>query len=102
LRVEAAPVDRPLQVLGVERKNRKQPADASVKRGSVFHEQFDGDSAIAFVDDGRLLLQVWCKVDAGDEQRCAVRYGIAVTIESETALPIYEEIRQRLVVRAPA
>jgi hypothetical protein len=81
--------------LGVQR-GRSQPADASVKRGSVFHEHFEGDSAVAFLNDGHLALRVWCKEDAGATDGAMVRYGIAVTIEAGTALPVYQEIEQRL------
>lgn len=70
----------------------------SVKRGSVFHEHFHGEAAVPFVEDGHLSLQVWCKEDAGSENG-PVRYGIAVTIEAETALPVYDEIQARLRVR---
>jgi hypothetical protein len=97
VRLEAAPLHPPLEVLGVERL-KGQPADVSVKRGSVFHEHFHGEGAVPFIEDGHLSLQVWCKEDAGGENG-PVRYGIAVTIEAETALPVYDEIQARLRVR---
>ena len=98
VRLEASPLHPPLQVLGVERR-KSQPADPSVKRGSVFHEHFQGKSAVPFIDDGHLVLQVWCKEDAGVVESDPVRYGIAITLEAETALPVYDEIQQRLRVR---
>jgi hypothetical protein len=101
VRLEAAPLNGengPLEMLGVERLSG-QPADVSVKRGSVFHEHFHGTAAVPFIDDGHLALQVWCREDGGMNVGEAVRYGIAVTIEAENALPIYEEIQQRLRVR---
>jgi len=97
VRLEAAPLHPPLQVLGVERL-KGQPSDVSVKRGSVFHEHFYGEAAVPFIEDGHLSLQVWCKEDAGGENG-PVRYGMAVTIEAETALPVYDEIQARLRVR---
>jgi hypothetical protein len=98
VRLEAAPLYPPIQVLGVKRL-KGQPADVSVKRGSVFHEHFHGTSAVPFIEDGHLSLQVWCKEDAGIVENGPVRYGIAVTIEAETALPVYDEIQARLRVR---
>lgn len=98
VRLEAAPLQPAIEVLGVNRR-KSQPADPSVKRGSVFHEHFHGTSAVPFIDGGHLALGVWCKEDAGLEERVLVRYGIAVTIESETALPVYAEIQQLLRVR---
>ncbi len=101
VRLEAAPLHPPIQVLGVERK-KSQPADPPVKRGSVFHEHFEGDSAVPFIDDGHLALTVWCKEDAGLIEPGPVRYGIAVTIEASTPLPIYDEIEARLRIRPTA
>jgi hypothetical protein len=89
-------------VLGVERKKSRQPADPSVKRGSVFHERLEGTSAVPFIDDGHLALRVWCKEDAGLVGNGLVRYGIAVTIEAATPIPVYDEIEQRLRIRPQA
>jgi hypothetical protein len=99
VRLEAAPLSA-IEELGVERR-KTQPADPSVKRGSVFHEHFHGQSAVPFIDSGHLALRVWCKEDAGIDEREPVRYGIAVTIAAETALPVYAEIQERLRVRPP-
>jgi hypothetical protein len=98
VRLEAAPLHPAIQVLGVNRR-KSQPADQTVKRGSVFHEHFEGELAVPFIDDGHLSLRVWCKEDAGLAGNEEVRYGIAVTIESEAALPVYNEIQQRLLIR---
>ena len=95
VRPEATPVD-PLVALGGKRF-RNQPSDPSVKKGTVFHERYRGEQAVSFIDDGHLSLTVWCKEDAGGIEQ-AIRYGIAVTIEAETSIPVYDEIRQRLVV----
>jgi hypothetical protein len=96
VRLEAAPLHAPIEVLGVERL-KLQPSDATVKRGTIFHERFHGAKAVPFIDDGHLGLTVWCKEDAGGVEN-AIRYGIAITIEAETPIPIYDEIEQRLRV----
>jgi hypothetical protein len=98
VRLEAEPFHPPLQVLGVERA-KSQPADQSVRRGTVFHEHFRGESAVPFIDDGHLSLRLLCKEDAGLADQTPIRYGIAVTIETNTPLPIYDEIQQQLRVR---
>lgn len=95
-RLEAAPLYSPMEVLGVQRL-KQQPADAIVKRGTIFHEHFYGDRAVPFIDDGHLSLRVWCKEDAGGIDE-SIRYGIAITIEAETSIPIYDQIEQRLRV----
>jgi len=92
-----ASADEPLTALGVERSKVAQPADASVKKGTLFHERYHGTKAVPFIDDGHLSLKVWCKEDAGGVED-AIRYGVAITIESEAAILIYEEIEQRLRV----
>ena len=96
VRLEAAAL-QPVQVLGVKRRN-SQPADSTVKRGTIFHEHYHGASAVPFIEDGHLSLQIWCKEDAGGNAG-PVRYAIAITIEAEGALPVYDEIQARLRVR---
>jgi len=95
VRLEAAPI-QPIEALGIERQSA-QPADSAVKRGTVFHEHFFGKKAVPFIDDGHLSLQVWRKEDAGGISE-PIRFGIAISIEAEGAIPIYEEIEQRLRV----
>lgn len=85
------------EAFGVKRF-KDQPADPSVKKGTVFHERFFGERAVPYIDDGHLSVRVWCKDDAGNDGH-AVRYAIAITIEAGTPLPIYEQVRERLRVR---
>ena len=101
VRLEAAPANPPMVVLGVER-HKGQPADASTKRGSVFHEHFEGDAAVPFIDDGHLSLQVWCKEDAGMVPPHPVRYAVAVTLRAEAEIPVYDQIQARLRIRPEA
>ncbi len=54
-KLEAAP-DEPVVSLGVKRF-AEQPAVASVKKGTVFHENYHGAKAVPFVDDGHLSLR---------------------------------------------
>lgn len=65
----------------------------------MFHEHFEGKSAIPFLDDGHLFLRVWCKEVAGLDVNETIRYAVAVTIEAGEALPVYEQIQQRLIIR---
>jgi hypothetical protein len=78
---------------------KDQPADHAVKKGTVFHERLFGEKAVPFIDDGHLSVRVWCKDDAGNNGK-DVRYAIAVTIEAQTRLHVYEEVRDRLRIRA--
>ncbi|HEV8238597.1 MAG TPA: S8 family peptidase [Thermoanaerobaculia bacterium] len=97
IRLEAQPVE-PALAVGVGRAS-DQPADGAIKRGTVFHERYTGERAVPFVDDGHLSVDVWCKEDA-DGGVEPVRYAIAITIEAGTPLPVYEQVQQRLRVRA--
>lgn len=95
IRLEAEPLN-PKEALGVERASL-QPYDRIICRGTVFHERYDGEDAVPFLDDGRLALRVWAKPDGGGVDG-TVRYGVAVTIEAGAAIPVYDEIRQQLLV----
>ncbi len=95
IRLEASPLQT-IESLGVERRGN-QPADRPVKRGAVFHEHFFGEKAVPFIDDGYLSLQIWRKEDAGGIED-EIHYGITISIETEGAIPVYDEIKQRLRV----
>jgi hypothetical protein len=72
-------------------------------RGSIFHEHFEGEAAVPYIDEGHLTLRVWCKEDAGvTDGTMPVRYAVAVTIEAGTDIPVYEEIETLLKIRPEA
>src|SRR5581483_10520765 len=52
----------------------------TVQRGTMQHEIFEGDAAVAYVDGATIRLKVNCRADAGrlDDR---VPYGLAVTLE---------------------
>ncbi len=98
VKLEASPLHKPVQVLGVRRGLVAQPADPTTKRGTVFHEWLYGAQAVPFIDSGHLSLLVWCREDAGGVDT-SIRYGLAITIEAETDIPVYDEIQNLLRVR---
>jgi hypothetical protein len=93
-KVEAAPIHAAIEVLGVKRAG-EQPADPTVGRGTVFHEHYHGQRAVPFLDAGHLALRVWCREQATGVAS-PIRYGLAVTLEADAEIPIYEQIRDRL------
>jgi hypothetical protein len=93
-KLEAAPIHPAIEVLGVKRLG-EQPADPTVGRGTVFHEHYHGQKAVPFLDAGHLALRVWCREQASGVGGL-IRYGLAVTLEAEEEIPIYEQIRDRL------
>ena len=82
--------------LGVS-NSKQQPSHNAFGRGTVYHRRWEGHDAKAFVDDGDLVLNVTCKPAAGDLDD-AIPYGLAITLEvgADVAVPVYEEIRERL------
>lgn len=78
-----------------------QPSDKSVPRGSLFHVHYEGEKAVTFVDDGHLRFLVFCREQGGALDQ-SIRFGLAVTVEAGENVPVYQEIRQRLGVRARA
>ena len=75
-----------------------QPSSFSVPRGTVAHARYDGDRAVTLVDDGHVVLRVYCREQAGALDQ-SILYGIAITIEAGEGIPVYEEVRTRLAVR---
>jgi hypothetical protein len=69
----------------------------TVQRGTMQHEIFEGDDAVAFIDGATIRLKVNCRADAGrlDER---APYGLAVTLEAAEALrvPVYQEVAERI------
>lgn len=86
-------------VLGV---NRDDVDWQTVKRGTLQHEVFIGESAIPFEDGCNLGIRVICKKDAITFDG-TIPYAIAVTLEvaEDVELPIYEEVRNRLLIPIP-
>lgn len=82
--------------LGVDNA-QVQPSHNAVARGTVFHRRWEGDNAVAFADNGNLLINVSCKAAAG-EMDADIMYAIAVSIEVGQDVPVavYEEVRTRL------
>lgn len=83
--------------VGIDR-DKNQPSHTTINRGSLIHNRYEGKRAVPFVDDGHLCFQVFCREQGGviDDP---VRYGVAVTIEAGEHIPVYQEVKERLVVR---
>jgi Subtilase family len=95
LRIESPRGQPPLNVEGGQ-----VHGDATL-RGTIQHLVLEARNSTMLVQDGAVIeLAVSCAADAG-ELSLAVPYALAVSLEvaSETQLPIYEQISQRLKVR---
>jgi len=82
-------------IIGV---NRDDAQWQKVKKGTLQHEVFVGQNAVAFEDDGNIAIRVTCKKDATDFNY-SIPYSIAVTLEvsEEIDIPIYQEVRVKLL-----
>ena len=77
---------------------REQPGFHSTKRGTIWHRRFKGSKALQFVEDGKLKIEISCRVrDRASD--ASIPYGLVVSIEAESGVPLYQEIRDRLVIR---
>jgi hypothetical protein len=69
----------------------------TVQRGTMQHEIFDGDAAVAYVDGAAIRLKVNCRADAGrlDDR---IPYALAVTLEAgeNPRVPVYQEVAERI------
>lgn len=101
-RLDVGYVTDMVEAAGVERY-LKQPSHISTPRGTVFHTRYRGEMAVPFVDDGHIRLRVTCRAQGSGIDR-TVRYGLAVTVEADGNIAVYDEIRSRLglAVRTPA
>jgi hypothetical protein len=83
-----------LRVTGID-----SDSDAT-RRGTVQHEVFEGESAVAISDGDTLQIKVNCRQDARKIDK-PIAYGLIVSLEVAEGvnLPIYNEIRTRI---APA
>lgn len=77
--------------------SRAEVDNKASRRGTVQHEVFVGDRAIAITNDANLSVKVNCREDAAKIRR-PVAYGLAVTLEVAEGIDvaIYEEIRTRI------
>ena len=81
--------------------NRQEAEHHAVKRGTVQHEIFEGDAAIAISQGDSIEIKVSCKQDAKLYEK-EIPYGIAVSLEVADGMDIqvYDEIRD--AIRDPA
>ena len=85
----------------VTRREKQQPSDKSIPRGSLFHQRWVGEEAKEFADDGYLTFDIVCKEPAGKIDT-PIQYGLIVTIEAGEHIPVYQEVQAQLVIRPRA
>lgn len=102
LQAELGPTEAEQTILGVERL-LEQPFLTLANRGTVFHAAFRGTKVVPIDEEATLPIRVWCRQDKQDAKRqpltTPVRYAVVVSLASEQALPIYDQVRSRLDIR---
>ena len=76
---------------------KQQPSHNALSKGTVYHQRWEGEDAMQFVDNGNLLLDVICSPAAGELDN-PIPYAVAATLEvgQDVAVPVYERVRERL------
>jgi len=79
---------------------RKEVDWRSARRGTLQHEVFEGERAVAIDDGDYIKIKVNCKNDAGKIEQ-AIPYGLVVSLEVAEGLdvPIYNEIKTRIATQ---
>lgn len=78
---------------------KPREADArTVQRGTIQHEVFEGDDAVAYLDGSKVQLKVNCREDA-TRLREVVPYSLVVSLEvaSGSQIAVYDEVRTRVI-----
>ena len=90
-------IDPPAGDFGVSRASYQWQ---HVRRGTLQHEILEGQDALAFVDGSEVVFKVNCSEEAGSLTD-PVPFALCVTLEvaEGVALPIYQEIRDRVSIR---
>ncbi len=76
---------------------KQQPSHNALGKGTVYHQRWEGEDAVDFVDGGNLVLDVTCSPAAG-ELDDPITYAVVATLEvgQDVAVPVYARIRERL------
>lgn len=80
-------------------KNDLQPDVNATRRGTVAHRIFTGEKAAAFVANDRIEFRVQREKDYGVGADEVISFAIAITIQTDADLPIYEEVALSLPIK---
>jgi hypothetical protein len=84
--------------LGLD-KHDMQPDVNATRRGTVAHRVFKGDKAAAFVANDKIEFRVQRERDSGVGADDTISFAVAITIETEADLPIYQEVSISLPIK---
>lgn len=72
-----------------------------VRRGTVQHEVFEGEEAVALIDGDEIAIHVSCREYASGLKDQEVPYALVITFEvaPEISIDVYSEVRERVRAR---
>lgn len=81
--------------------DRVGPFWMTAHRGTLQHDVFEGERAVAFIDGDDVVVRVNCREDAPGLGEKKVPYALAITLEvaEEIGIDIYAEVRERVQQR---
>lgn len=93
------PSGDPKEILGIERTSY-QPYERISSRGTIFHDLYEGERAVAFQEVDSLKFRIDSKTTMPDFSG-TVPFAVAVTVEVEegSTIPVYNEIRESVMAR---
>lgn len=80
-------------------KHEMQPDVNATRRGTVAHRIYTGERAAAFVANDRIEFRVQREKDNGVGADEEIAFAVAITIETDADLPIYEEVALSLPIK---
>lgn len=83
-------------------QNNKKGVDVeSSKRGTIQHQIYEGEQALAFVDGDSLKVKISCISEDGLVFQEPIPYGLAFTLEvkEDVDIQVYQEVKDRIQIR---
>jgi hypothetical protein len=80
-------------------KHDLQPDVNATRRGTVAHRVYTGKRVAALVANDKMEFRVQRESDAGVGAEDKIGFAVAITIETEADLPIYDEVALSLPIK---
>lgn len=81
------------------RKHDLQPDVNATRRGTVAHRVYTGERVAALVANDKIEFRVQRETDSGVGAEDKIGFAVAITIETEADLPIYDEVALSLPIK---
>jgi hypothetical protein len=89
--------DAALKQLGAKR-SKDQHASTQTQRGTIVHRRWEGSSISKFQNGNTIEIKVSRMWDQQEDQVPAVPFAVAVSLEAEGDIPIYDQVLAKIAV----